>query len=171
MNKLIKKMLREALNIPKLRLGQKVDITDEEKNKIKNVNWADLNVEEIDDDGIIVNLKVTFPFETNASEGIAADIQVINGIIYQIHLNISDNLKGLGLGYKIHKKLIHEFGHLYSGHGRTLNKVEIPKIWNKLSLDPDIECASNDRGDQICVLTNHKNKEELLSFVDSSRHQ
>lgn len=167
MNKLIKKMLREALNIPKLRMGQEVEITEEERNKIKNVNWNELGVEELGDDGRLIHLKITFPFKTNASDGIALDIQPIHDFIYQIHLNMSKDLRNLGLGYKIYKKLIYEFGHLYSGHGRSLNKFEIPKIWDKLRLEPDFECTTNDNGDRICVLKSNPDKQDLLNFVNA----
>ena len=43
-----------------------------------------------------------------------------------------------GLGYKIYKALISQFGHLYSGKGRRHNTIQVPKIWGKLNSEPGI---------------------------------
>ena len=159
----IRQALIEELNLATFRVPKQVDVSTEEIGALRNVQWQDLQIEDLGGQGNIAYLKVNFPFETNASDGIVVDIQVIGGQVYQIHIHMSDNLQRMGLGYKIYKKLISEFGHLYSGKGRRMNP-NVDKIWDRLKQDNDYVCMSNDNGD-LCMTKDHPEPESLINFI------
>jgi hypothetical protein len=163
MNQVVRKLLREALNIPSFRIPKDVKFSDEEKLAIKNIKWSDLKIDDLGGSGKIAYLGINIPSVTSATEAIIVDIQVINDMIYQMHIHMPEDLRGLGLGYKIYKAVIHDLGHLYSGKGRRLNPM-VTKIWDKLKNDTDFDCVSSELGD-LCMLKNHPNKEELTQFV------
>lgn len=160
MRNFIKQKLRESLNISSLGFAKQIELSPEEIEQIKNVQWNELSLEPQREEAP-VPIHIGFPFETNASEGISVDIDLTPNGLYQIHISLADNLQGLGLGYKIYKALILTFGHLYSGEGRRMNTQEIPKIWDKLNSEPDITCYSNELG-KMCVANIAKNKEEII---------
>lgn len=159
----IKIALREALDLASFRLPQQVDVSDEELRQLKAINWNDIQIEDLGGQGNIAYLKVGFPFQTAANEGIVVDIQVLGGQIYQPHIHLPENIQQLGLGYKIYKKLIAEFGHLYSGKGRRMNP-NIGKIWDTLKADGDYNCLSNNNGD-MCMLKSLDDPTELVKFM------
>jgi hypothetical protein len=160
MNRFIKKLLREALSIPSFRLPKNISLTDKEKEIIKNIDWKQLKIDDLGGSGNIAHLSVSLPVDTDA---VVVDIQVLNDEIYQMHVHMAEELRGLGLGYKIYKAIINDLGHLYSGKGRRLNPM-VTKIWNKLGQDSDFDCVSSEIGD-LCMIKNHPNKEELTKFV------
>lgn len=61
-----------------------------------------------------------------------------NKICYRPDILIRPDLRGKGLGFKIYNAFIHEFGNIISPDGFRTNNVEIPKIYDKLSREPDI---------------------------------
>lgn len=158
-----KKRLSEALSVPSLRLPKNVSVSDTEVNAIKNVNWSDIKIHDLGGKNNIANLGIELPFKTEIGDGIIVDIQVINGGIYQIHIHMSTELQSLGLGYKIYKAIIMDFGHLYSGKGRRMNPL-VGNIWEKLKVDNDIQCVSNPNGD-LCMRKDNPNKKELVNFI------
>ena len=179
MRKFIKQKLRESLryshvigdatknnyklseyNLPMLSLTKEVDATAEEKEIIKGLDYTDI-VLEPQNETSPVKIKVSLPLERDLSPGIALDIELVSDKYYQIHISLAESLRKLGLGYKIYKALIMNFGHLYSGKGRRQNKVEIPKIWKNLKKEPGITCKSDKIAD-ICVSDSAPNKDELL---------
>lgn len=171
MKEFIKKQLREHLNLldelstPTLSLPKNINISNDEKREILKLNWSDLIIDQLNDSSP-VHIKVSFPWDSNASEGIAVDIQIINNVLYQLHISLSDDLKGLGLGYKIYKALIMTYGHLYSGNGRRQNNLEVPKIWSKLKSDKDISCNFNNIGN-LCVANINPDKDKLLKIFNN----
>jgi len=163
MSLFVKKLLREALSMPSLRLPQNVELSDNEKQLVKNIDWKQLKIDDLGGSGNIAHLSVELPIKSISSEAIVVDIQVLNDEIYQMHVHMPEDLRGLGLGYKVYKAIINDLGHLYSGKGRRLNPM-VTKIWGKLNQDPDLDCASSEIGD-MCMIKNHPNKEELSKFV------
>lgn len=163
MKKFIKNLLTEALSIPSLRLPKDVGVTPKEIEAIKNVNWTDIGIEDHGGAGNIAHLGITLPFESSITDGIIIDIQIIKDSIYQIHIHMGKELRGLGLGYKIYKALIKDLGHLYSGKGRRLNP-HVTMIWDKLKNDPDFDCISNENGD-MCMTKNNPTKNDLVDFM------
>jgi len=163
MKKDIRIGLREALDLASFRLPQQVDVSNEEMQHIQNVTWTDIKIEDLGGQGNIAYLQVIFPFQTAANEAIVVDVQVLGGQIYQPHIHLPDNLQNLGLGYKIYKKLISEFGHLYSGKGRRMNP-NIDKIWDTLKGDGDYTCLSNTNGD-MCISKSVEDPSELVRFM------
>ena len=161
MKEFIKQKLRENLTIPSMALYKNIEVPNEIRNEIKSINWSDIQLEP---QGEVspVTIKVTLPTSIDVSEGIALDIELVAGDFYQIHLSIAEGLRGLGLGYKIHQAVIHNFGHIYSGKGRIHNQNEIPRIWDKLANESDISCKKSDIA-TICVSSHAENKDELLN--------
>jgi hypothetical protein len=164
MKEFIKNILKEALSIPSLRLPKNISVSPEEIEKIKKVNWSDISIEDFGGSGSIAHLGINLPFESKLVDGIVVDIQIIKDEIYQIHIHMAKELRGLGLGYKIYKALIKDLGHLYSGKGRRLNPM-VDVIWGKLKQDPDFECISNEKGD-LCMIKNNPIKDTLVNFIN-----
>lgn len=165
MSNLIKKLLKEELSsITKMKHVSDVNIDDETKNKLKNISWRDIKISEGGDDGnTLVYLNINLPYG-DFSQGIAVNIQLIKDTVYHIHLSLAKELQGLGLGYKIHKALIFDLGHLYVGKGRVLNKF-IFDIWKKLDNDSDVECINGKNG-HMCMVKNNPDKNKLLGTIN-----
>jgi len=163
MKNFIKKALRENLDLEFLRTPENITLSDEEKSYIKNINWSDLKIEQ-GPGSKIIPIFVTIPQIPSASDGIATDIQITSLGLFQIHITLAQELRGLGLSYKIYKAIIMTYGHLFSGIGRRMNDVEVPKIWNKLAQDSDITCKTSDLGN-ICISNQAPNKDELLNII------
>ena len=163
MKHFIKTKIREALDIPSFRLPKIVNVTPEEIEAIKSVNWNSLGIKDLGGGGNIAHLSISFPFKTEATKGVVIDIQVIKSEIYQIHIHMSEQLHGLGSGTKIYKALINDLGHLYSGKGRRMNPY-VTKIWDKLKNDTDFNCISNQNGD-LCMVKNNPNQDTLKNFM------
>lgn len=156
----------DEISIPSLSLSQKVALTDEDR-----LNLAKLKAEQIDFEQLSttspVKLRVVLPWENDLEKGIALDLQLVKDALFQIHISMDENLQSYGLGYKIYKALILQFGHLYSGKGRRQNNVQVPKIWNKLNSEPGITCHSNKHMD-ACILDANPDKEGLKKLLNIS---
>lgn len=61
-----------------------------------------------------------------------------NKFCYRPDILIKKELRGKGLGYNIYKAFLHEFGNIISPDAFRENNVEIPKIYDRLSREPDI---------------------------------
>lgn len=57
----------------------------------------------------------------------------------QLHIFISDEFQGKGIATKVYTSFIHQFGGIYSGFGRVMNKPAILSIYSKLDREPDID--------------------------------
>lgn len=66
-------------------------------------------------------------------------------VLYQPHIHIIPRLQHQGLGFKIYKAFIHEFGNIYSSHWCRTNNLEIPAIYDKLAREPDITVEKNNK--------------------------
>jgi hypothetical protein len=165
MKELIKRLLREGLlEDISLSIGKPVkdiELSDADKESIKNLSWEDIDFEQLNEDSPVI-LRVILPVQLDLSNAISLEIQLTRNGLYQPHLFISNSLRGLGLGYKLHIALIHAFGHLYSSNSRRLNDVEIPIIWAKLGNEQGIACVTNDLG-ELCVSKNLKDNYELIN--------
>jgi len=162
MKEFIKRRLREEISVPSLSLAKNIEISDAEKQKISQLGWSDLIIDQTSETSP-VKMKVDVPWKSVMSNGIALDLQVVNDALYQIHISLAPELRGLGLGFKTYKALIMDYGHLYSGIGRRQNVTEVPKIWARLESDPQISCSSNNTAN-ICIANNNPNKEDLLKI-------
>lgn len=162
MKRFIRRKLLESLNIP-FRLPKNISISNEEIDKLKTVDWSTIKVVDLGGSSNVAHLSVVFPFKTIANKSIVIDIQVIKNTLYQVHIQLPEAIRNIGLGYKIYKALIKDLGHIYSGSGRVLNS-NINNIWNKLFTDPTISCKAGGLG-KICVDNSVPNRNELLSIV------
>ena len=73
----------------------------------------------------------------------------------QIHIILNEGIQRLGLAPKIYTKLIYEFGAIYSGEGRRINKEHIAKVYAKLAQDPNIYVYHDD----MCYIAMLRQKE------------
>lgn len=147
-----------------IRYPEQIDIDESDKDWVKMLKWKDLDWEQIGDNGKnIVWLQVKVPLDTEIlKKGVVVDIQIIKGTLYQIHITLAEELRGIGLGTKIYRSLVDWLGHIYSGKGRRQNPI-INKVWKRLGMAFDITCASSDLGD-ICVSNKNPMKSELLKI-------
>ena len=152
------------LEMPTMSLSKPTTLSDLDIKELKNLDYNTIDFEQITTSSPI-KLKVILPWENDLEKGIALDLQIVKDNLFQIHISIDDNLQSYGLGYKIYKSLITQFGHLYSGKGRRQNGVQVPKIWGKLSNEPGITCHSNDHM-EICILDVNPDKDKLLKLVN-----
>jgi len=147
-----------------LRFPEQIDIDKSDIDWVKKISWRDLDWKQIGDNGRnIIWLELDIPLETDIiKKGVIVDIQIIQGILYQIHITLAEELRGLGLGTKIYRSLVDWLGHLYSGIGRRHNPI-INKVWARLKSALGVTCKSNELGD-ICISDKNPMKDELLEI-------
>lgn len=146
-----------------LRLSKNVDITEEDKKWIRDLKWNDFDWEQVGDNGRnIVWLEAKLPLDIDISKGIMIDVQIIKGTLYQLHIHLAPELRGLGLSPKIFRSLIDWLGHIYSGHGRKQNEL-IDKIWEKLKNDRDIIFIENELG-ELFVSAKNPDAKQLIEY-------
>ena len=149
----------------RLRVPDQIEVWKDEKEIIKNLSWMDLDWKEIGSDGSsIIWLEMSIPIDLDISKGVVVDIQLIKDVLYQIHISLAEDLRGIGLGTKIYRSLIDWAGHLYSGKGRRHNPI-INKVWDNLKDEYGVTCANNDLGD-ICISNNNPDKDKLLDLFN-----
>ena len=110
------------------------------KKLLTSTSWQDIDFVEGDiEEDNCERLIVT-------AQGYKIPINVINLKVqytrlekYQLHIFIDDYFQGCGIGTKVYISFIHQFGGVYSGFGRVMNKEAIMSIYNKLKKEPDIE--------------------------------
>lgn len=164
LNKKINEM-RKVINLLEnnsmLSLPSNVDLSDEQKQQIKTLSTSDIDFKQLGEESPI-ELEVIIANQPELSSGIKFYIQVTSNDLFQVHISITPELQGLGLGTKIYESFIKIYGHIYSGKGRRFNNKEIPAIYNKLKNVSDIECYENNLG-ILCVYSGNPDKEELIS--------
>jgi len=154
-----KKVIKEIYNVP-----TEIKLSDEERQFIKNIKWSDLIIEQENTESPInFYISINGMEDLGVDEGIKVSFQIIGDLLYQIHIFLAKSLQGLGLGYKIYKAMVYEFGHVYSGKGRQQNTEEVPRIWQKLSSEKDFICKSGKIG-TVCILNSNPDKDELLKL-------
>lgn len=134
---------------PRLRLPKHIDVDNNDRRWISMIKWSDISWENIGGDGdSIYWLEMKLPLDTDISDGVVVDVQVIKNTLNQIHIDLTEDLRGLGLGTNIYISLIHELGHIYSSKRRRLNPL-IDKLIDTLSKRSDIIHVKNDLGDLL----------------------
>ena len=146
-----------------MRIPNQIKLIDDEIEIVRNLRWTDLTWSEIGSDGYsMIWLEMSVPIDLNISKGVMVDIQLINNTLYQIHISLAEDLRGIGLGTKIYRSLIDWAGHLYSGKGRRHNPI-INKVWHNLKSERGVTCASNDTGD-ICISNKNPDLDKLIKL-------
>lgn len=164
MKEFIRKMLKESLTVPYFRLVKDVQITPEEMVSLKGINWRDITLNDLGGDGNIAYIGVDVGSEA-INRGIVVDIQVLHDMFYQVHTHLAKELQGIGLGAKILKAFIMEYGHIYAGKGRTLNQ-DANKMLSKLTTDSDLESYSDEYG-LLILKKGNEDKEQLLQIIQN----
>tara|TARA_Y100000389_G_scaffold195186_1_gene226217 strand:+ start:5313 stop:5822 length:510 start_codon:yes stop_codon:yes gene_type:complete len=138
----------ESINIgPRLRLPKQVEVDASELYWIKSLKWRDFRWSEIGGDGDnIIWLDLNTVLDTDLFDGVVVDIQRIHNTFNQIHISMAESLRGIGLGTKIYKSLLHHLGHIYSSKRRGMNPI-IYDVLKNISKDKTITHVSNGLGD------------------------
>jgi len=161
--KSFKNWILESKYQPGLRIPSNQDFDDNEISILKDINWTDLDWKEVGNDGhSIVWLKCMLPIDLDLSESVIVDVQIIRDTFYQIHISISEEIRGIGLGTKIYRSLVNWLGHIYSGRGRRHNPI-INKVLDRIKSDPGVVCKSNNLGD-ICISRKNPDGKRLASI-------
>lgn len=166
MKKFIKSKLHEAFG-SSATLPENIEVDEKTLILLKNMSWNNINIEPAGDDGHSkINMDVIFndPQLQFVSNGIVFTIQLISDTYYHPHLFIAKSIQGIGLGAKIFKAFIMEFGHIYVTEARTLNKDAF-KMINKLVNDPDFETIKSDLGVMI-IKKGNPDTDALKNFVN-----
>lgn len=166
MKDFIKSLLKEALSMPTFDLPQNIKTDEILLSKINNLTWKDISIDNTGDNGNdTLFFKIVFNDESIQfiSEGIKFTIQLLFDTYYQPHLFITENLQGKGLGPKILKSFIMDYGHLYAGNGRTVNN-NANKMLLTLKNDSDLEIITGEKGILI-MKKNNPDRETLIKIV------
>lgn len=141
-----------------------VDISPEYLENIKALQWNDIKLEDMpSNDNTRFKFHVGLPFENDFENEIKLAIDLKGGTLYQLDISIPNKLQGLGLGPKIYKAVIMDFGHVYSAKARVHNP-NIYKIFDKLRQDSDIECIDG-KSATICSARSNPDKDKLFNVV------
>jgi hypothetical protein len=161
-NKALNWKMWESINLtPGLRLPNHLNLSDSIIEQVKRIDWKDLDWDNIGNDGrSIIWLDLISHRDLQIKEGVIVDIQLISDMFYQIHIALSESLRGIGLGTKIYRSIIDIYGHLYSGKGRRHNPI-INRVWDKLSKDPNLICLDNEFA-TICINRTNPMKDQLI---------
>lgn len=177
MKNFIREKIREAVNMPSFDLPTKVDLTPEEIQAFKSLNWNDISVEPKENDGshmFYIDVAFRNPELNKFASSIKLSIQMIKNtsdeyMYYHPHLFLADNLQGMGLAPKLLKAFIMDFGHLYVTKARTLNQ-NFTKMFQGLSTDPDFESVSDDKATLIMKKGN-PDRNELIKIIRNNQSQ
>lgn len=157
---MITKINEYKLYLEHLRVPQFVELDD--SINYKEIDYNDIHLIDLGGDDInTAHLGVQLPHENKPNKGIVLDIRIIQDL-YLINLLIDHNLQNKGIGYKIYKKFISEFGHVYSSYDKRVNREEVDSIWKKLQNEKLFDVHTTKHG-QICILRSNPDKIEILN--------
>lgn len=170
MKQYIQKVLREGLmDLRTLSTPKDIEVQHSDIDRIKALEWNQLILEPQNEESP-VKILVDVPWESRISDAVDLYIQLTGNNLYQIDINMAPNLRGMGLGYKIYKGLILNFGHIYSGNKRRHNNAEVPAILSKLKSESEIEVHENHLG-FLCVAVNAPDKQDIINRFNGKRAQ
>lgn len=163
MRDFIRKRLRERIDIPSFKLPQNVPLTEEDVNKIKTLTWSEIMLDDNENSGGLIYIDVTFadPILNKLSDAIVFSIQLIKGEYYHPHLLLAQNIQGLGIGPKILKAFVMDFGHIYASKGRTQNPRDVGVVMGKLGDDPEMERFDGHTG-TVIISKNNPDRDAIL---------
>lgn len=165
MKNFIKEKLHEAFGST-AKLPKNLEINDQTHNALKSLTWQNIKLDSAGDDGhskIEMAVSFTDPNLNFISEGINFSIQLIKEKFYHPHIFMAKQLQGLGLGVKIFKAFIMDFGHIYVTEARTLNPDAL-KMINKLTFDPELEVIKGKLG-MMVIKKGNPDIDELKAFI------
>lgn len=157
----LKQLIVELETLTESKVILKENISSEIKEYLSTIQLKDLTFTDSELNGE-VDLKFStpkFPLDKYAE----VKLEVTRLGLNQIHIFFNPKIQGLGLAPKIYKKVIEEFGYIYSGKGRQQNQEAVPAIWNKLKNDPDIEVFENELGMLAVLKKDFDWKDEVLN--------
>lgn len=128
--------------------------------QIDVLSWKDITITFNGHNGMFSNYRVEIPIEGYNHKQV--DLNIKEGIFNQVHIGLSEKLRGNNLTYEIYKATANSLGHIFSAKDRRINPI-IDKIWTKLKNDTDFDVYETDLG-HICISKeiDPKEKENLL---------
>jgi len=163
----IKQLLKEMLDSKSFGLPKHIDIDSELSTKIPSITLNDFEILENGDDGnnkIYLKIKFNDPSLEVLSDSIEFYAQIIKDFIYHPHIFLNENLQDMGLGSKILKKFIYEFGHAYLSKGRTINPKLFGMFKHFCNTDSKLECIESSKG-LLVTLVDNPIKNQLIEFI------
>jgi hypothetical protein len=157
------------LQMPSTKLPKNIMVNQDDIKILTGLSWNNIKNEVDGDDGrSTLYMVVVFDDEklNYISEGINFTIQLLQDTYYQPHMFIASSLQNVGLGPKILKSFIMDYGHIYVGEGRTVN-THAQSMINKLANDPDFESYSDDIG-IIIMKKGNEDREKLINIINLS---
>jgi len=132
------KYLYEFFNTAAIQLPQPVEVSEQEKAKIKKMKWSDIKVLDPEESNGLFTMRFKFPVDI--SDGVVFQIQPRDNNLYKLqNIDLHKDLQGLGLGTKLYRAVLEEFGQLYSPKSGRHNELQVPKIHKTVSKDPQID--------------------------------
>ena len=120
---------------------------DEYRMLLANCSWEDINFEEGEANQFVNNM---CKLDTYV-DGIKIPVDLINAQVSEVaggkanlHLFLDDSIRGFGVGTKLCRAFIEEFGYLYFGKGRVLNHGGVIGMMYHLAKDDTIETWEDD---------------------------
>lgn len=129
--------------------------------KLKDIKSNDIELIELGSTGNTMHFNVVIKGYEDLSDSINFDIQVILDSLYHPHIILHETIQKNNIGYKIYKKFIEEYGHIYSSKGRRMSD-NINKIINKLDKEPNISCETIN-GDWLCYLKDAPDIDKVMT--------
>ncbi len=129
--------------------------------KLSGINGDDIELVELEMKGRTMYFDVIIKGCEDLKESIDFSVQIIIDTLYQPHIVLAQNIQQNNIGYKIYKKFIEEYGHIYSSKGRRMSG-NIIKIINKLDEEPNISCESIN-GDWLCYLKDAPDIDKVIT--------
>jgi hypothetical protein len=152
---------------PRLRIPEQIKIDKRELHWIKKIQWRDLVWSEIGGDNESITwLEVDTVLDTDIFKGVIVDVQSVHDSLFQLHIELAESLRGLGLGTKIYLSLINKYGHLYSSKGRRENNPVIANVLDTVANTYNITHVSNAIGD-LYILNDFQWKEQLIEYFNN----
>lgn len=157
----LRQLITELETLTGNKVVLKENVSGKVKDYLKNISYKDLTLNDGPESGGEVKLLISTP-KVNIEKYVELNLEGTRLGLNQIHIFLNPEIQGLGLGEKIYKRVIEEFGYIYSGKGRQQNQTQIPKIWNKLKNDPNIEVFENALGMLAVLKGSFDWKDEIL---------
>jgi len=141
--------LYEFFNTAAIQLPQPIEISEQDKAKLKKMKWSDIKVLDPKESGDLFTMRFKLP--VNVSDGIVFQLQPRENGLYKLqNIDIHKDLQGLGLGTKLYRAVLEEFGQLYSPKSGRHNELQVPKIHKALAKDSKIDMFK--KGSDVLLL-------------------
>ena len=160
--------LHEFYNFMALsKMPEQVELKPNDTNTIKKLKWDKIKMEDPDatDAGssAVFDMKFDFGKLNHILPGIVFKIeQDYRTELNQPHIQLTDDLQGLGLATKLYRLTLQEFGHVVSKKSKRLSDKMITGLYKKLAKDSKIDFFDVN-GNYLLLHKDNPQYDELLN--------